>query len=100
MDSHFFKGVKVSLKSASTVFMQCTCSAGFGCHSDWDSDKIPAFIPSAASQELFDTAVSAICACGIQSSPPSVQLVRVCLYFSFSVYFWLLPVKPASLCDI
>lgn len=82
VDSHFYnlKGVWVLLTSASAVLAQHTWSAEgeFGGGSDWDSDKTPAFISSSASQELFDCAVSAICACVIQPSP-SVSAAGLCL---------------------
>lgn len=54
---------------------------------DWSSDKTPAFIFSSASQELFDYAVSAICACVIQPSPSvGAAALRLSVPLLFSLF--------------
>ncbi len=78
MDSQLFKRGK-SLASHLLLSQHTWSAEGeFGGGSDWDSDKTPAFISSSASQELFDCAISAICACVIQPSP-SVSAAGLCL---------------------
>lgn len=89
----------------SHLSLQFLCSAhdpwSFVGGSDRDSDKTPAFISSTASQELFDCAVSAICAScnSVNSLCRCSCSVHVCTS-TFQVYFWLLRAKPASLRDL
>lgn len=66
VNARWFKGVNVPLTSALADSVQHTW---LGEVKIGDIDKTRAVISSTASQELFDYAVSAICACVIQPSP-------------------------------